>query len=196
MSKTIYDEGTWSRILNKHPDLKELAIQVGVQNNPKRAEEIKRLFKHNFGFGKLSEVEQKLATHLLAVEFTEQGFLNLAVIKGSFAHSAGANEDALAAFDLVLSDFNWTFVNFVNTCKKKGENLERISFKRAYEIFLEVIELKLQYKVPYTKLFVRQLLKMSNTPKEDSIEIKTYFLENDPTMFQNISQELLEYNSK
>ena len=87
-------------------------------------------------------------------------------------------------------------MDFVDTCKKKGENLEKMSFKRAYEIFLEVIELKLQYKIPYTKLFIRQLLKMSSAPKEDSIEIKTYFLENDPTMFENVSQELLSDNSK
>lgn len=191
MSKTIYDEGIWNRILDKHPNLKELAIQVGVQNNPKRAEEIQNLFKHNFGFGKLTETEKKLARHLLSTEFIEQGFLEGAILRGSFAHSAGVDEDALSALNLVLADFNWTFMDFVETCKKKGENLEKMSFQRSYEIFLEVIELKLQYKVPYTKLFIRQLLKMSSAPKEDSIEIKTYFLENDPSMFQNISQELL-----
>lgn len=196
MSRTIYDEGTWNRILDKHPDLKELAIQVGIANNPEKAKEIKMLFKHNFGSGKLSETEKRFARHLLSTEFVEQGFLNGAVLNGSFAHSAGADEDALAALNLVLADFNWTFMDFVDTCKKKGENLEKISFERAYEIFLEVIELKLEYKIPYTKLFVRQLLKMSSAPKEDSIEIKTYFLENDPTMFENISQELLTDNSK
>lgn len=196
MSKTIYDEGIWNRILDKHPDLKELAIEVGVENNPEKAKELKTLFKHNFGFGKLTETEKKLARHLLSTEFIEQGFLEGAVLKGCFAHSAGVDEDALSALNLVLADFNWTFMEFVDTCKKKGENIENMSFKRAYEIFLEVIELKLQYKVPYAKLFIRQLLKMSSCPKEDSIEIKTYFLENDPTMFENVSQELLTDNSK
>lgn len=195
MSRTIYDKGIWNRILNKHPDLKELAIKVGVENNPEKAKEIKNLFKHNFGSGKLSETEKIFARHLLSTEFIEQGFLNGAVLNGSFAHSVGADEDALAAFNLVLADFDWTFKDFIDACNKKGEDLETMSFKRAYEIFLEVMELKLQYKVPYTKLFIRQLLKMSSAPKEDSIEIKTYFLENDPTMFENISQELLTDNS-
>jgi len=196
MSKTIYDVGTWERILDKHPDLKELAIKVGVENNPKKAKEIREKAMHNFGIGALSETERKLATRLATTEFIEQNFLNMVVAKGSFAHRVGADEDALVSLDLILADFNQTFKDFINTCKKKRENLEKMSFNRAYEIFLKVIELKLEYKVPYTKLFIRQLLKMSSAPKEDSIEIKTYFLENDPTMFENISQELLTDNSK
>lgn len=195
MSKTIYDVGTWERILDKHPDLKELAIKVGVENNPEKAKEIREKSMHNFGIGALSKTEQELAIHLASTEFIEQHFFNMVVAKGSFAHRVGADEDALVSFDLILADFDWTFKDFINTCKKKGEDLEKMSFERAYEIFLEVIELKLEYKVPYTKLFVRQLLKMSSAPKEDSIEMKTYFLEKDPTMLENISQELLTDNS-
>ena len=195
MSYTIYDEQIWCRILEKHPDLNELAIKAGVENNPEKAKEIRKNFKHNFGNGKLSEIEKELAIRLASVEFVEQEFINGVVLKGSFAHSVGANDDALAAFDLVLTDFNWTFEDFIETCKRKNENLEKMSFARVYEIFLEVIQLKLEYKIPYTKLFIRQLLKMSNVPKEDSIEIKTYFLENDPTMFENISKELLTDNA-
>ena len=114
MSYTIYDEQIWCRILDKRPNLKELAIKAGVENNPEKAREIRGNLNPNFGRGKLSEVEQELAIELMVAEFAEQGFINGVVLKGSFAYSVGANDDALAAFDLVLTDFNIFFSLAVN----------------------------------------------------------------------------------
>lgn len=196
MSYTIYDDKIWQRILEKHPDLRKLAIKTGVENDPKKAKEIRKKFSHNFGSNELSETEQSFARKLCSVEFIEQGFLDGVVLKGSFAHSVGADEDALVSFEMVLEDFNWTFRDFIDTCKKRNENLENISFGNAYEIFLEVIVLKLKYKIPYTKLFIKKLLEMSYSKEEDILEIKNYFLENDPTILKEISQELLVDNSK
>lgn len=53
---------------------------------------------------------------------------------------------------------------------------ENSPFQEFYKVFLEVIKLKLDYKVPYTKLFIHKLLETSTMPKEDSLEIKQYFL--------------------
>lgn len=191
MSYTIYDEKAWKRIVEKYPDLRELAIKTGVEDNPEKAKEISLKFRHNFGSNELSESEQELAICLSSTEFVEQQFLEFSVLRGSFAHSVGEEEDALVAFDMILEDFNWTFKDFIESCKRRNENLENISFDKAYEIFLEVIQLKLKYKIPYTKLFIRQLLKTSESKETDALEIKNYFSKNDPTMFQEISQELL-----
>lgn len=194
MSSRIYDKNIWPRILDKYPDIRELATELGIENDPEKAQQIRLNAMRNFGLDSLSSKERKLATHLSSAEFIEANFLKMVVTKGTFATKAGAIEDANASFELVLSDFNWTFKDFINTCEKKGEDIEKISFARAYEIFLDVIVLKMEYKIPYTKLFIRQLLKMSRTPKEDSIEIKKYFLEHDSTMLENVSQELLADN--
>ena len=193
MSNSIYDEKIWPRILEKRPELKELAIEIGVENNPQKAKEIRNeYFKTNFGIDSdLSEKEQKFALRLDMVEFAEQRFLNMVVSRGRFAHSVGADEDTSASFKLVLEEFEWTFRDFIELCKKRNVDIKNMSFKEAYEIFLEVIQLKLEYKVPYSKLFVRKLLSMSNLKKEDSLEIKNYFLEADPIMLEEVSQELL-----
>lgn len=193
MGNSIYDEKIWSRILEKRPELKKLAIEIGVENNPQKAKEIRdEYFKTNFGIdSNLSEKEQNLALRLNTVEFVEERFLSMVVSRGSFAHSVGANEDSGAAFKLVLEEFEWTFRDFIELCKKKNEDIRTISFKRAYEIFLEVIQLKLEYKVPYTKLFIRKLLSMSSDKETDSLEINNYFLESEPIMIEEISSELL-----
>lgn len=190
MGRTIYDEGIWERILEKHPDLKEAAIKVGTENNVERAKEIRRAFGNNFGIGKLSKEEQDFAIRLSSVEFIEQGLLRGIVARGRFAHSVGADEDTAVSFKMVLEDFEWTFRDFLKTCKSRNKKLEELSFQEMYEIFLDEMVLKMEYKVPYTKLFVKRILEMSEC-KEDVLEIKTYFLQNDSEMFPKISEELL-----
>lgn len=193
MSYTIYDEKIWPRMLEKHPDLKALAIKAGVENNPEKAREIKAKFKDNIGRTKgiLSETEVELAINLSATEMVEQSFLNMVVLKGSHAYRVGEYGDAWSSFGMVLEDFNWTFKDFIETCEKRNIDLNNISFAKAYEVFLEVIQLKLEYKIPYTKLFIRQLLQMSEYKEKDSLEIQDYFSKNDPIMLKDISCELL-----
>ena len=190
-SSSIYDEKIWVRILEKYSDLKALAVELGIENEPEKAREIREKFRKSFGTGKLSKTEQELAMKLSSVEFVEQRFLSMIVAKGSLAHSAGADEDAVGALTLVFEEFEWTFRDFIELCEKKKEDIETISFKRAYEIFLEVIQLKMEYKVPYTKLFIRKLLSMSSDKEADSVEIRNYFVKSEPMMFEEISQELL-----
>ena len=193
MSNSIYDEKIWERMLEKHSDVKALAVELGVENEPEKAREIRNeYFKTNLGINStLSEAEKELALKLDTVEFLEERFLSMVVSRGRFAQSVGADEDSGAAFKLVLEEFEWTFRDFIEVCEKKNEDIRTISFKRAYEIFLEVIQLKLEYKVPYTKLFVRKLLSMSSDKEADCLEIRNYFLESESIMLEEISQELL-----
>jgi len=190
MSNSIYDENIWPRILEKHPDVKALAVELGVEKEPEKAREIIKKLGYNFGKGKLSEKEKNFAVELMTVEFVEQRFLSMVVSTGRFAHSVGADEDAVASFELVLDEFEWTFRDFIELCKKRNVDIKNMSFKEAYEIFLEVIQLKLEYKVPYTKLFIRKLLSMSSSKKEDSLEIKNYFSKVEPKMIEEISELL------
>lgn len=191
MSYTIYDEGIWERVLERYPNLKKLAIEAGVNKNPQRAREIKkRYFRALIGNG-LSEPEQAMARELSLAEFWEQQFLQLLVVKGSLACSAGQYEDAVGPFKMILMDFEWVFRDFIEICQKRKEDLEHMSFERAYGVFLEVIALKLEYKVPYTKLFIRRLLEMSQCRDKDALEIKSYFLKNVPEMLAELSEELL-----
>lgn len=120
----------------------------------------------------------------------------MVVAKGTFAHSVGADEDAAVTFNLVIDDFKRSFNDFIRLCESKNVDIKHISFQEAYEIFLEAIILKMEYKIPYTKLFVRQLLQMSDHQKQDSIEIKNYFLKHDIELLSEISSELLLTDSQ
>lgn len=188
---TIYSKGIWERILEKHPDLKALAIKSGCENNPKKAQEIREAYKRSFGFGNLSEVERQFAISLVTVEFTEDTFLKHVVSTGTFHNKNGASDYAMAAFDLVLIDFEASFKEWYIEIQKRNM-LENPTFKEYYELFLEIIKLKLDYKIPYTKLFIQKLLKCSAAPKEDSLEIKQYFLKEDPNMLPQVKCELIE----
>ena len=192
MSYTIYDEEIWPRILEKHSDLKALAIKTGVENKPEKARKIKIKFKDNLGRTDiLSETEIELAINLSATEMVEQSFLDMVVLKGSMAYNVEEYGDALSAFDMILEDFDRTFKDFITTCKKRNIDLNNIPFDKAYEVFLEVIQLKLKYKVPYTKLFIRKILNMSRYKEKYILEIKDYLAKNDPIMLKDISCELL-----
>lgn len=196
MRKTIYNEDVWKFILDKYPELKELVIDLGIQDKPEVAKELRNKHKGFRNLDKLTEKERKLVNKLFTIEFVEQDFLDMVVTKGTFAHSVGADEDALVTFNLVIDDFNRSFNYFMRLCENKKVNIEHISFQEAYEIFLEVITLKMEYKIPYTKLFIRKLLKMSDQQKQDSIEIKNYFLKYDVKLLPEISNELLLADSQ
>ena len=188
---TIYSKGIWERILEKHPDLKALAIKCGCENNPQKAQEIREAYKHSFGFGKLSEVERQFAIRLVTVEFKEDTFLKHVVSTGTFHNQNGASDYAMAAFDLVLIDFEASFKEWYIEIQKRNM-LENPTFQEYYELFLEIIKLKLDYKIPYTKLFIQKLLQCSAAPKEDSLEIRNYLEQHHPDVLLEVKNELIE----
>lgn len=192
MAYTIYDEDIWKRIIEKH-NLRNLAIELGVDKNPQKAKEMMDLFSHSFGLGKLSEKQRNFCTQLVSVEFIEEDFLDMLVSTGTQHYSVGANDYAMASMELVLSDFEDSFKDFIHECEKREKNIENIKFSEAYEIFLYVIKLKMKYQIPYTKLFVRKLIELSPEcfKKEDSLEIKQYFLEKNPDLLPEIQSELV-----
>lgn len=188
---TIYSKGIWERILEKYPRINELSIKLGIKNNPERAKEIKKAYGHDFGIFELNNDERELAAHLIAAEFAESHFLKQLVSTGKFHLENGANDYAIAAFDLVLADFENSFKDWYNEIQKRNMS-ETSSFQDLYEVFLDVIKLKLDYKIPYTKLFIHKLLENSAMPKEDSLEIKQYFLKENPSMLPQVKCELIE----
>ena len=190
MRKTIYDKDVWEFVLDKYPDLRELVIDLGIQDKPEIAKELRSKHKVFKEFSKISEKERMLVNKLYSIEFYEQYFLDKVVNRGRFAHSSGADEDALLSFDLVIEDFNRSFNDFIRLCENKNVDIKHISFREAYKIFLEVIILKMEYIIPYTKLFIRQMIKMSDQQEQDSIEIKNYFMQNDTALLSEISSEL------
>ena len=154
---TIYSKGIWERLLEKYPNLRELAISCGCENDPQQAQKIRQQFRHSFGIGKLSDIERKFANKLANLEFTEGSFLKYVVLTGSNHNKNGANDYAMASFNLVLADFEESFKEWYKEIQKRNMD-ENSSFKEFYEVFLEIIKLKLDYKVPYTKLFIHKLL--------------------------------------
>lgn len=188
---TIYSKGIWERMLEKYPDLKELAIKCECENNSQRAQEIMQQFEHSFGIGKLSDIEREFAIKLAGVEFAEEFFLKQVVVTGRNHYENGAGDYAIASFDLVLVDFEDSFRDWYKEVQKRNMS-QNSSFADFYEVFLDVIKLKLDYKVPYTKLFIHKLLEGSEKPKEDSLEIKNYFLKENPELLSEINCELIE----
>lgn len=188
---TIYSNGIWERMLEKHSDLKTAAIKCNVLNNPEQAQKISQKYRHNWGIGTLSDDEVELGSILWSVEFVEANFLRQVVTTGSFHFANGANDYATASFNLVLADFEASFKDWYKEVHKRNLS-ENASFGELYEIFLEIIKLKLEYKIPYTKLFIHKLLENSAMPKEDSLEIKHYLLERYPEMLPKVRCELIE----
>ena len=188
---TIYSDGIWERMLEKYPKLKELAIECNCVENPQKAKEISKQYSHGFGIGRLSDVEQKLGLELVSIEFREEFFLEQVVLTGKAHYKNGAYDYIGPSLNLVMVDFEDSFHDWYQEIKKRNIS-ETASFAELYEVFLEIIKLKLDYQVPYTKLFIRKLLEMSAMPKEDALEMKNYFLEANPTILPEISCELIE----
>ena len=93
--------------MEKHTNLKALAIKAGVENNPEKAKEIKAKFKNNLiRTDILFETEVKLAIRLSATEIVEQSFLDMVALKDSMAYNVREYQDSISAFDMVLKDFN------------------------------------------------------------------------------------------
>lgn len=189
---TIYDPDIWERILEKH-HLKNFAIELGVDKNPQKAKEMMETFNHGFGLGRLSKKQQQFCSKLVSVKFAEQDFLNILVSTGTQHYSVGANDYMMSSMELVLLDFESSFKEFIYECQKREKSIDNISFSEAYDIFLDVIKLKIKYQVPYTKLFVRKLIELSPEcfKREDSLEIRQYFLEKNPKLLIEIQNELI-----
>ena len=143
------------------------------------------------GDGTLSDDEIELGRILWYVQFLEETFLKQLVVTGSLHFANGANDYTTASFDLVLADFESSFNDWCEEVRRRNIS-EKESFGEFYEVFLEIIKLKLKFKIPYTKLFIHRLLESSAMPKEDSLEIKQYFLEKYPEMLPEIRCELIE----
>lgn len=191
MAYTIYDEDIWKRIIEKH-NLKNLAIELGVYENPEKARQMMKEFYHNFGLDVLTERESHFCTLLSMVKFVEQNYLDMLVSTGSQHASTGEIEYVVATENLILDNFNSSFRDFLIECEKRDIDLESIKFSEAYEIFLQVIKLKMKYKDLYTKLFVRKLLEIFQDcfKKDDALEIKQFFLKEDPKMLLELIEEL------
>ncbi len=191
MTYTIYDDEIWQRIIEKH-NLKDLAIELDVYQNPQKAKEMVKSFERNFGDEKLSKMQRTFYISLMSIEFVEQNLLDMLVSTGSQHYSVGAGDYVKSSMHLVLVTFEDSFNDFLEECKKRYKQIDNIKFSEAYEIFLYVIKLKLKYQIPYTRLFVRKFLSLSpeSFKKEDSIEIKEYFLEHNPKMLPEIQDEL------
>lgn len=192
MAYTIYDNDIWERIIEKY-HLKDLAMELDVYKNPQKAKEMMSTFSHGFGIGKLSEKQRDFCTRLTSIKFVEQNLIHMVAATGRQHYSVGANDYVVASMNLVLSDFENSFEDFIYECKKRGKNIDNIKFEEAYEIFLNVIKLKIKYQVPYTKLFVRKLIELSPEcfKREDSLEIRQYFLEKNPKLLSEIETELV-----
>ena len=191
---TIFDRDVWKRIIEKY-NLKEVAIALKVYDNPSKAEEMLKVYKHNFGIGKLTDEESDFCGKLGIIRFTEENFLHILVSTGTQHCSNGANDYVEASMQLVMEDFENSFKDFIVECRKREVDIETIKFAKAYEIFLYVIKLKIKYKIPYTKLFIRKLLELSPDcyKKDGALEIQQYFLKKDSKMLLEVKDELVEY---
>ena len=192
MANTIFDSDVWDRIIDKH-NLKEISIELGVYDNPSKAEEMLKVYKHSFGIGELSNRQREFCTKLVSIIFVEEDFLNMLVSTGKQHYSVGAGDYVVASMHLVMADFESSFKDFIFECRKRNVDIETVKFAEAYEIFLYVIKLKMKYQIPYTKLFIRKLLELFPEcyKKEKSLEIKQYFLENDSKMLLEVQDELV-----
>ena len=66
----IYDEKNWKDFLESHPELKELVIKAGLENNPERVKELDGAFAWNFAKDVVcSKAEEELALHLFAYNY-------------------------------------------------------------------------------------------------------------------------------
>lgn len=192
MVNTIYDEDVWERIIEKYK-LKELSTKLGLYKDPQKAKEMVKLYKRNFGIKKLSEEERDFCNELVSIEFVEQDFLDMLVSTGTDHIRAGAGDYVGATMELILVDFEDSYKDFICELEKRGKTNDGIPFEELYEVFLDVIKLKMKYKVPYTKLFIRRLLEISPDcyKREDSLEIEQYFIKNNPELLLEIKSELI-----
>lgn len=188
---TIYSNEIWEQMLEKYPDLRDLTIKCGCENDPQKAKKIRDKIRGSFGSKISSCWERKLANCLASIEFREYKFLRQVILTGTQHYNYGSGDYVRASFDLVLSDFNDSFKDWYTEVQKRNMS-ENSSFEEFYNVFLDVIKLKLDYKIPYTKLFISKLLENSDKPKEDSLEIKNYFLRICPELFPEIRSELIE----
>ena len=86
-------EGVWKRLLEEDSELKELAIKAGVEDNPKRAQELNGCYAWNCGSGVVkSEEERTLARYLFCCDFEGNGLRNTLIGRMIAAREAGETE--------------------------------------------------------------------------------------------------------
>lgn len=194
MKYTIYSEEVWKRILDDYPDFKVIAIELGLADEPQRAQKLKEDYFKHMGSSKFSKLEQEFCNRLASIQFVENDMFRLIISRGKEAMDVGDTEDAVSSFDLILMDFNITFEAFLREIKRrKAKDINELKFAEIFPIFLDTIKVKLDYKIPYTKLFIRKLLKLTpDVFKDEKIfEIKEYFAKEDSLMLMEIQEELV-----
>jgi len=78
------DEIVWKKILESSPEIKKLAIAAGVENNPKRAEELRKYGLNDCQCEEkifYSEAEEKLSMYLGIIS-------ELGIIEGAVQYDA------------------------------------------------------------------------------------------------------------
>ncbi len=76
----IYSRENWNPFLEGHPELKELVIKAGLENNPERVKELDGAFALNGGKDIVkSEAEAELALHLFAYDYRHPNSLDEAL---------------------------------------------------------------------------------------------------------------------
>lgn len=195
MCLTIYDEEIWPRIINKYFDAKSLAEKLGVIDDPGKAKEIRKKYSGNFGIGKLTDDEKQFALCLVTIEIVEQKFLEGIIERGKSAVTSYQMEDASIIFFLVVEDFEKVFEQLKSECEKNNCSIENMNFEDAYENFLKLIVLKLKYKVPYTKMFVRRMFFLRKDKNNFYLEVLEYFNQKDAAMLIEINlNEIVRQN--
>ena len=184
---TIFDEDIWPIILEENIALKDLAKSLGMEKDPIKA---RKMYDEYHGkitkMLELTKEEQAFVIELCSLVMVKQNLTSLLVMKGTFATQTGNSEDATGAFLMLLDDFEASFNSFLKEVQKRNIDFSNISFEKAYEIFLEVIVLKKNVIVPYTKLFIAKLLEFSMNKEEDEKEIREVIIRKYPDIYNEI----------
>lgn len=191
MRKSIYNRDAWEYVLEKYPDLKRQAVELGLENRPGRVKEMRKEFKES---GKKTFTEKEIAflINVGGIEFVEERLWPALKKRADEATLAGAIEDKGPILE-VLSDLSESvFDEFLKSCNKRNLDVEHMAFSDAYNIFLGLIVLKMENRVTLTKYFIKRLLEMREDKEEFSTEIKNYFMkQKDYEVLAEIRKNLL-----
>lgn len=184
MSRTIYETKIWPMVLEKYQDLKEVAFELGLENDPNTAYEIRQYYDVNFGDDILSRRERRFAVCLKSVEFAEQVCVDELLKSVHEARKLGdfCNADIIEKMVRGFFDSDYRFL--LMNCQKRNLDVSIVPFSEMYELFFEVNQLRSEYKVTFTTFFIMQFLEMKfleygEDPREVFTEIEKYFKEND-----------------
>lgn len=84
----------WEQVFISNPKIKELAIKAGIENNPKRLNELRGAFAFNFGRDVCkSEVERELSMYLFCCDLPGEDTIEDAISgRITAAREAGESE--------------------------------------------------------------------------------------------------------